>query len=75
MEGKPQQRHCDVEDSGTEGYIRMELFIALIEIFASITGLENAFSRVPGNMRSVVTGVNLLRTGFSPAISQAACCG
>lgn len=45
--------------------------IAFSEIFASITGLEYAFSKAPENMRGVVMGVNLLQTAFSSAIGQA----
>lgn len=45
--------------------------IAFSEIFASITGLEYAFSKAPENMRGLVMGVNLLQTAFSSAIGQA----
>ena len=45
--------------------------IAFSEIFASITGLEYAFSKAPENMRGMVMGVNLLQNAFSAAIGQA----
>lgn len=45
--------------------------IAFSEIFASITGLEYAFSKAPENMRGLVMGVNLLQTAFSAALGQA----
>lgn len=45
--------------------------IAFSEIFASITGLEYAFSKAPENMRGLVMGVNLVQTAFSAAIGQA----
>ncbi|KXS96338.1 hypothetical protein AC579_9897 [Pseudocercospora musae] len=45
--------------------------IAFSEIFASITGLEFAFSKAPENMRGLVMGVNLLQNAFSAAIGQA----
>ncbi|KAM0703015.1 hypothetical protein Q7P35_010447 [Cladosporium inversicolor] len=45
--------------------------VAFSEIFASITGLEYAFSKAPENMRGLVMGVNLLQTAFSAALGQA----
>lgn len=45
--------------------------IAFSEIFASITGLEYAFSKAPENMRGMVMGVNLLQNAFSAALGQA----
>ena len=45
--------------------------IAFSEIFASITGLEYAFSKAPENMRGLVMGVNLLQNAFSAALGQA----
>lgn len=45
--------------------------IAFSEIFASITGLEYAFSKAPVNMRGLVMGVNLLQNAFSAALGQA----
>lgn len=45
--------------------------IGFSEIFASITGLEYAFSKAPENMRGVVMGVNLLQNAFSAALGQA----
>ncbi|KAF2725450.1 PTR2-domain-containing protein [Polychaeton citri CBS 116435] len=45
--------------------------IAFSEIFASITGLEYAFSKAPENMRGLVMGVNLLQSAFAAALGQA----
>ncbi|KAK1983042.1 POT family protein [Colletotrichum cereale] len=47
------------------------ILIALSEIFASITGLEYAFTKAPKNMRGLVTGVFLFVHAFSSAIGQA----
>lgn len=46
------------------------VFIGISEIFASITGLEYAFTKAPKNMRSLVTSVFLLQNAFSSAIGQ-----
>ncbi|KAK2059083.1 POT family protein [Colletotrichum caudatum] len=47
------------------------VLIALSEIFASITGLEYAFTKAPRNMRGLVTGAFLFVHAFSSAIGQA----
>ncbi|WYZ38193.1 hypothetical protein EsH8_III_000107 [Colletotrichum jinshuiense] len=47
------------------------ILIALSEIFASITGLEYAFTKAPKNMRGLVTGVFWFVHAFSSAIAQA----
>jgi POT family proton-dependent oligopeptide transporter len=47
------------------------ILIAFSEIFASITGLEYAFSKAPKNMRSFVTGMFWFTHAFSSAIAQA----
>ncbi|KAL8830563.1 MAG: hypothetical protein Q9170_005681 [Blastenia crenularia] len=47
------------------------LLIAFSEIFASITGLEYAFTKAPKNMRSVVTAVFLFMSAISYAIGEA----
>ncbi|KAK2757413.1 oligopeptide transporter [Colletotrichum kahawae] len=47
------------------------ILIALSEIFASITGLEYAFTKAPRNMRGLVTGVFWFVHAFSSAIAQA----
>lgn len=47
------------------------ILVAFSEIFASITGLEYAFTKAPKNMRSLVTAAFLFMTAFSSAIGQA----
>ncbi|KAL8939653.1 MAG: hypothetical protein Q9216_003229 [Gyalolechia sp. 2 TL-2023] len=47
------------------------LLIAFSEIFASITGLEYAFTKAPKNMRSVVTAIFLFMSAISYAIGEA----
>ncbi|BEI86742.1 hypothetical protein CcaverHIS002_0700880 [Cutaneotrichosporon cavernicola] len=47
------------------------VLIALAEVFASITGLEYAFTKAPKNMRSLVMSVFLFMSAFSSALGQA----
>ncbi|KAI5782814.1 MFS peptide transporter [Pyronema domesticum] len=47
------------------------ILIAFSEIFASITGLEYAFTKAPRNMRSLVTAVFLFMSAISSALGQA----
>ena len=47
------------------------VLIAFSDIFASITGLEYAFTKAPKNMRSFVTGIFWFTNAFSSALSQA----
>ncbi|ORY58329.1 POT family-domain-containing protein [Leucosporidium creatinivorum] len=47
------------------------VLIALSEIFASITGLEYAFTKAPKSMRSLVMSVFLFMTALSNAIGEA----
>ncbi|KAI0826573.1 oligopeptide transporter [Trametes gibbosa] len=47
------------------------VLIALSEIFASITGLEYAFTKAPKNMRSLVMSVFLFMSALSSAIGEA----
>lgn len=46
------------------------VLVGISEIFASITGLEYAFTKAPKNMRSLVTSVFLFMNAFSSAIAQ-----
>lgn len=67
----------EVNDGGCQAPINVWVqavpycLIAFSEIFASVTGLEYAFSKAPENMRGLVMGVNLLQNAFSAAIGQA----
>lgn len=47
------------------------VLIGIAEIFASITGLEYAFTKAPKNMRSFVTAIFWFSNAFSSAIGQA----
>jgi len=47
------------------------ILIAISEVFASITGLEYAFTKAPKNMRSLVMSVFLFMTALSSAIGEA----
>ncbi|EJD07177.1 PTR2-domain-containing protein [Fomitiporia mediterranea MF3/22] len=47
------------------------VLIALSEIFASITGLEYAFTKAPKNMRSLVMGIFLFTSAISSALGEA----
>lgn len=47
------------------------VLIAFSEIFASITGLEYAFTKAPKNMRSLVMGVFLFMSAIASAIGEA----
>uniref|UniRef100_A0A8H7XYY1 Uncharacterized protein n=1 Tax=Psilocybe cubensis TaxID=181762 RepID=A0A8H7XYY1_PSICU len=47
------------------------ILIAISEIFASITGLEYAFTKAPKNMRSLVMSIFLFMTALSSAIGEA----
>jgi POT family proton-dependent oligopeptide transporter len=46
------------------------VLIGMSEVFASVTGLEYAFTKAPENMRSLVTGVFLMQTAFSSILGQ-----
>ncbi|PGH06689.1 hypothetical protein AJ79_06473 [Helicocarpus griseus UAMH5409] len=47
------------------------LLIGLSEIFASITGLEYAYTKAPSSMKSFVMALFLLTTAFGAALSSA----
>ena len=47
------------------------VLIAFSEIFASITGLEYAFTKAPKNMRSLVMSVFLFMNAISSALGEA----
>lgn len=47
------------------------VLVGMSEIFASITGLEYAFSKAPKEMKSLVTALFLFTSAISSALSQA----
>ena len=47
------------------------MFTALAEIFASITGLEYAFTKAPASMKSIVMALFLLTTAGGAALGIA----
>ncbi|KAI0037174.1 peptide transporter PTR2A [Vararia minispora EC-137] len=47
------------------------VLIAFSEIFASITGLEYAFTKAPGNMKSLVMAVFLFASAIAAALGEA----
>jgi POT family proton-dependent oligopeptide transporter len=47
------------------------ILIGFSEVFASITGLEYAFTKAPKNMRSLVMALFLFMNAFSSALAQA----
>lgn len=47
------------------------IFIGVSEIFASVTGLEYAYTKAPVSMKSFVTSMYLLTSAFGYAICQA----
>jgi len=47
------------------------LLIAFSEIFASITGLEYAFTKAPSNMKSLVMAMFLFTSAVASAIGEA----
>jgi len=46
------------------------VLIGISEIFASVTGLEYAFTKAPESMRSLITAVFLLQTAFGSVLGQ-----
>ncbi len=65
MEGSvPNQVHAALQ-------IPAYVFIGLSEIFASITGLEYAYSKAPTNLKSLITSLFLLTNGLGSALGMA----
>jgi len=46
------------------------VLIGISEIFASVTGLEYAFTKAPESMRSLITAVFLVQTAFGSILGQ-----
>lgn len=47
------------------------MLIGISEIFASVTGLEYAYTKAPDNMKSFVQSMYLLTNAFGSAIGEA----
>ncbi|KAF3908068.1 hypothetical protein ABW21_db0204421 [Orbilia brochopaga] len=62
---------CEPADINVWAQTGSFVLIAISEIFASITGLEYAFTKAPTNMKSLVTSVFLVMSAFSTAIGFA----
>ncbi|BFZ60054.1 hypothetical protein YB2330_001076 [Saitoella coloradoensis] len=62
---------CEPVDINVWAQTGSYILIALSEIFASITGLEYAFTKAPANMRSMVMAVFLLMNAASSALGFA----
>lgn len=60
----PNQVHVVMQ---TPAYI----FIAVSEIFASVTGLEYAYTKAPSSMKSFVMSIFLLQSAFGSALGMA----
>jgi POT family proton-dependent oligopeptide transporter len=66
---------CEASDGGkipNQVHIALQtpayMLVGLSEIFASVTGLEYAFTKAPASMKSLVTSIYLLQTAFGSAI-------
>ncbi|KAL8691611.1 MAG: hypothetical protein Q9218_003206 [Villophora microphyllina] len=66
----PSSKGCDAAPINVWVQTIPYLLIAFSEIFASITGLEYAFTKAPKNMRSLVTAVFLFMSAISYAIGE-----
>jgi POT family proton-dependent oligopeptide transporter len=64
------QCRSDIDENDSYRYV----LIALSEIFASITGLEYAFTKAPRNMRSLVMSMFLFTSAVAAAIGEAFVC-
>ncbi|KAI8453502.1 POT family-domain-containing protein [Phakopsora pachyrhizi] len=62
---------CEVVDMSVWIQTPAYVLLATSEIFASITGLEYAFTLAPKNMRSLVTAVFLFQSAIGSAIGEA----
>ncbi|KAK6352871.1 hypothetical protein TWF696_004871 [Orbilia brochopaga] len=65
------KKGCDPADINVWAQTGSFVLIAISEIFASITGLEYAFTKAPTNMKSLVTSIFLAMSAFSTAIGFA----
>ncbi|KAJ5481131.1 Peptide transporter PTR2 [Penicillium diatomitis] len=70
--GKPL---CDAGPQGNDVHIAIQtpayVFIGISEIFASVSGLEYAYTKAPPSMKSFVQSMYLLTNAFGSAIAEA----
>ena len=63
---------CDTSHLPNQVHVAMQtpayLFIAVSEVFASITGLEYAFTKAPASLKSFVMSIFLLQSAFGSAL-------
>ena len=66
---------CDASHLPNEIHVAVQtpayFFIAISEIFASITGLEYAYTKAPPSMKSFVMSIFLLQSAFGSALGIA----
>jgi len=67
----PSGETCDPAPINVWAQTGSYILIAISEIFASITGLEYAFSKAPKNMRSLVMSFFLFMSALAAALGQA----
>uniref|UniRef100_A0A060TA77 ARAD1C43318p n=1 Tax=Blastobotrys adeninivorans TaxID=409370 RepID=A0A060TA77_BLAAD len=69
------QKYCNSDSIKNDIHVAIQtpayVFIALAEIFASVTGLEYAYTKAPTNMKSFVTSLFLLTNAFGSALGIA----
>ncbi|KAK1233745.1 hypothetical protein PQX77_003092 [Marasmius sp. AFHP31] len=63
--------HANVSPLNVWSQTGSYVLIAFSEIFASITGLEYAFTKAPGNMKSLVMSIFLCTAALSAALGEA----
>uniref|UniRef100_A0A060TDZ1 ARAD1D03740p n=1 Tax=Blastobotrys adeninivorans TaxID=409370 RepID=A0A060TDZ1_BLAAD len=69
------QKYCNSDSISNDIHVAIQtpayVFIALSEIFASVTGLEYAFTKAPANMKSFIMSLFLVTNAFGSALGIA----